>query len=134
MSAPAKKEKRRVVPIHIVDEEERKEEKKPLKSAYSETTQNHFKTLYAKDVESQLRERAVKLGYEKARKPRPASKKSNHVDHGSHHEHMDSLSGYIKHFTTMKSHSKGVSLYDYLKKNYDKHLYMSSSTKRFRKV
>lgn len=134
MSSPVKKEKRRIVPMHIVENDEKKVTK-PITSAYSETTQKHFKTLYHKDVEEELRKRAVKLGYEKERKPRShKKKKDSHHDHGTHHEHMDSFSSYIKHFATMKSHSKGVSLYDYLRKNYDKHLYFSSTTKRFRKL
>lgn len=136
MSTVAKKEKRRVVPTLVVESsapEAKKSSKTALKSEYSERTQNHFKTLYHKDVEEQLRDRAVKLGYEKPRKPRPASKKER-KDHGTHHEHMDTFGHYVKHWTTMKVHSKGVTLYDYLRKNYDKHLYLSSATKRFRKL
>lgn len=135
MSDP-KKVKRRVVPTHYVDDIPSSPKGELKKSQWSTRTQDHFKGLHDKDAIQKIRERAVALGYEKERKPRSksSSKRGDNENHGSHQDHLHSFSDYVKHFASMKNHSRGVTLLDYLKKNFDKHLYLSSKTKRFRRV
>ena len=136
MSTPAKKVKRRVVPTHIVEDMILVTPKKKLDSQWSTHYQKHYNSLLEKGAVDKIRKRAVEMGYEKERKARPvtAKRKDDEDDaHGSHHEHLSSFSEYVKHFSSMKTHSKGVTLLDYLRKNFDKHMYFSSKTKRFRK-
>ena len=134
MSDP-KKVKRRVVPTQIIDEPA--STKGALdKGEWSTRMQDHYKSLHQKDAVQKIRERAVAMGYEKERKPRirkSENSRSDNSDHGSHHEHLHSFSEYVKHFASMKNHSKGVTLLDYLRKNYEKNMYLSSKTKRFRR-
>lgn len=155
MSVPPKKEKRRIVPIQVF-EEEKKEVESPKKSKdrWDRTEERHLKRAgmeggqsikykkhlealhFDKDYVSNLQKRAVELGYEKEPKRKRTAKKRSepNVDHGSHHEHMGSFKDFVTAFAKMKTHSKGVSMYEYLKRNFEKGLYMSSQTKRWRKA
>ena len=156
MSLPAKKEKRRIVPTQVFEEEKKKEVEPPQKmDRWDRTEERHLKragmeggqsTKYKKHLEAMhsdknyianLQKRAVALGYGKvSNAPKRQSKKRSepHVDHGDHHEHMGSFKDFVTAFAKMKTHSKGVSMYEYLKRNFEKGLYMSSQTKRWRKA
>lgn len=153
MSFPSKKEKRRIVPIQVIDEERKEAEPSQKQDAWERKAERHSKragmeggqsTKYRKHLEAmhtdkdylaKLHKRAVEKGYEKESKKPPRSRsKHADIDHGTHHEHMGSFKDFVAAFTRMKTHSKGVSMYDYLKRNFDKGLYMSSTTKRWRKM
>ena len=93
----------------------------------------------SKDYEKELRERAVKLGYEKERKERKKSstrkkEKVPEESHGSHREFLNDFNTYVVEFAKMKAHAKGVSLFDYLKKNFKDGKYLSRASKRFRRA
>ena len=153
MSAP-KPQKRRIVPIQVADNAppppppsldkwDRRAEKHVKRAAMeggrSTKYEKHLKQLHDADYVKRLEKRAVELGYQSERKKRSpsrsgkAAKRPDNRDHGSHHEHLSSLSDYIKAYSRMKTHSKGKSVYDYLKQNFEKGLYYSPLTHRFRR-
>ena len=155
MSLPAKKEKRRIVPIQIFEEEKKEADPPEKKDRWERKEERHLKragmeggqsTKYKKHLEAmhsdkdylaKLQRRAVEMGYEKESKaPKKRSKRrtESDIDHGDHHEHMGSFKDFVTAFAKMKTHSKGVSMYEYLKRNFEKGLYMSSRTKRWRKA
>lgn len=145
-----KKEKRRIVPIQVVEEEKKKEvvqfgdkwdaraakhaRRAGMEDGHSIKYQKHLEAVQGKDYVQELNKRAVELGYEKERKKPAKRRVEDGGDHGSHHEHLSDFKDYIKAFARMKTHSKGVSMYDYLKKNFDRGMYLSAKTNRFRKV
>lgn len=150
-----KKEKRRIVPIQVVEEEkptkqvhfgsftakgkwdakaEKHAKRAGMEDGHSVKYQKHLEAVHGKDYVSKLNKRAVELGYEKERKKPIKKRADDSDDHGSHHEHLSDFKDYIKAFARMKTHSNGVTMYDYLKKNFDKGMYLSAKTKRFRKV
>jgi hypothetical protein len=149
MSQPAKNEKRRIVPMLVVDE---KKSSSPVKVGVVKKKKEHdlrpshlyddfLEAVHKPGYADYARDRAVKLGYEKARKPVSAEKqaqqkkkKENHAEHGNHYEYMGNINEYIAKWARMKAHGKGKSVYEYLKQNYDKGLYLSAKSKRFRKV
>jgi hypothetical protein len=150
MSQPAKKEKRRIVPMLVVDE---KKSSSPAKAAAvapkkkehdmrpSHLYNDFLEAVHKPGYADYARDRAVQLGYEKARKPvseekqaQRKKKKESHAEHGSHYEHMGNINEYIAKWAHMKAHGKGKSVYEYLKQNYDKGLYLSAKSKRFRKA
>jgi hypothetical protein len=129
-----KKVKRRIVPTQILNDEPVSTKGSLQQNQWSTTTQDHFKALHRKDAVKKIRERAVALGYEKERKERGGRKGMDDGDHGGHHEHLSDFSEYVLYFVGMRPHSRGVSLLDYLRKNFEKGMYFSSRTKRFRKL
>lgn len=135
MNQSAPKVKKRIVPTQILDDQPKSVKGALQKGEWSTRYADHHKGLYEKDAIEKIRERAVALGYEKARKVRPRSKRNDDDgDHGTHKEHLSNFGEYVKYFTSMKPHSKGVSMLDYLRKMYEKHMYLSSKTKRFRRA
>lgn len=155
MSETPKKIKRRIAPIQVFDEkkeeklfspnkwkaeEEKHMKRRGMEGGRSVKYEKHLKGLHDKDYMDKLEKRAVELGYGKAKKPRSVSgsaSKKNRIDdgnHGSHGEHLNDFRDYVKEFAKMKSHSKKESVHDYLKRNFDKGLYFSTATKRFRKL
>ena len=154
MSLPPKKEKRRIVPMQVFEEEKKEVESPKKMDHWDKKAERHLKragmeggqsTKYKKHLEalhsdkdylSNLQKRAVELGYEKESKRKRTAKKRSEpdVDHGDHHEHMGSFKDFVTAFAKMKTHSKGVSMYEYLKRNFEKGLYMSARTKRWRKA
>jgi hypothetical protein len=136
MAEPIKKVKRRVVPTHVVEEDIGASSKGALqKSEWSTRYQDHYKTLHEKGAVDKIRQRAIALGYEKERKVRVRSKKrADDGDHGTHDATLHHFGDYLKAFLSMRAHSKGVSMLDYLQKMFKKNMYFSSKTKRFRLV
>lgn len=98
---------------------------------------DHVASLYKKDAVDDLIKRAIKLGYETQKggdNIRRGIQRRNVDDaHGNHHLALTNFNDYVKHFASMKAHSKGVSMLQYLKKNFEKGMYFSTLTKRFRR-
>lgn len=142
MSNLPKKEKRRIVPMHIVDVEERKEsspvkEKRGHDMRPSVYHDEYLKYAGSKEYEKELRERAIKLGYEKAgkEKSKPADpKREKRKEESRSIARLDSKGAYIVAYLKSRAHSKGNSIYDMLMKQFNSGKYYSPETKRFRKV
>ena len=149
MSQAPIKIKRRIVPTQVIEEESKsphvktdkwdKKSDKHIRKAEMEGGQSvkykkHLEALHDKDYHKKLNERANKLGYSGTSKATKSRASKEHVDHGNHGEHLHDMKEYVKEFVKMKAHSKGVSVYDYLKKQFGKGYYLSSATKRFRKL
>jgi hypothetical protein len=141
-SPPKKKEKRRIVPMHIVDPEERKENTpEPVKKKGHDMRPSVYhdeflKYANSKEYEKELRERAVKLGYEKPQKEskrKENPKREERKEDARKHARLDSKGAYIVAYLKARSHSKGNSIYDMLMKQFDGGKYYSPATKRFRK-
>ena len=150
---PPKPQKRRIIPVQVVDapppspvkkDKWARKAEKHLKRAGMEggrsvTYEKHLKSVHDPDYHKSVVQRALDLGYERSGKKvssKSSSKSTKARDvreHGSHHEHLSDWSNYIKEFARMKSHSKGVSIYEYLKKQFKNGLYYSPITRRFRK-
>ena len=147
MSAPAKKEKRRIVPTHIADSAPaapanipRSPEKHKGHDMRPSTYHEEFlKYVTDKHYLKELKQRAIAKGYEKESKKRKITgekkprKEKAEKDHGSHFEHLNSLRDYIKEFVKLKSHRKGMTVFEYLEKQFNSGKYYSPTSRRFRK-
>lgn len=115
MSTLPKPPKRRIIPTVIHDE---KQSIGNIESrrAGTEAQQKHYENIL------KIEQKYVK---------HKASTK--HTEHGTHWQHLHSFQEYLIEFCKLKKHNKTQTMYDYLKNNFDKGLYYSTKTKRFRR-
>lgn len=120
------KVKRKIAPVLVV------EEKANLSSAPKQSVvyEEFLKKASAPSYIADLEERAVKLGYSKAKKARKPRKPK---EVGKHAEFLNSFADYALEFLRLHKHRKET-YYSYLKKHFDKGEYYSDKSKRFRKV
>jgi hypothetical protein len=128
------------VPEAVLAPVHKRKTKGNIESALGEASthyKEHVATLYEKDAVDEIVKRAVRLGYETQRGGdnirRGLQKRGSDDAHGNHHLALANFNDYVKHFASMKTHSRGVSMLQYLQKNFDKGMYFSSKTKRFRR-
>lgn len=121
------KVKRRIAPVLVVEDTKSNISSAPKQSVvYSSFLKEASKPNYLTELE----ERAVKLGYSRAKKPRQPKKRR---ELGKHAEYLNSFPEYAIEF--LKLHRKRKeSYYNYIKKHFDKGQYYDAHTKRFRRV